>query len=408
MISLVKNLFYLVLAAFHPDKSIRNMAASAGVCLLLSIGGIFVTAWLSQVAYKSMFNGSESSAWYTALGIGVAMFFFTSALGVAVAEKRSNVDLSIPNGFIAALIIATLSLGGFDGFKGFTEGSLTRAEEKHEVQTFEEWLTTQEKPFQGEIDQIDEQIKTLYSDGQKVMYRGKMTTPYLNVKQARKLTEQRDKLATQQETSLEDMRGIHAERTTRTRQRQDAAKTTFEVVSVFVYIIQFLLAIPFGFFTVAWDMQDGVRDGKNALWNMKKPEEKKAGFKQGHQNSSAEINRLKTEIEKLQKQLGNQGEKSDENSQVGTGENTGGSVHTTQREIHMSNSHPEFSTRVQPDKYHGINERKYQKAVKAAKKSLETSGRYNRSEIAKLSGVSRKQVPKYLQLAFDRNDLQSE
>ena len=81
-------------------------------------------------------------------------------------------------------------------------------------------------------------------------------------------------------------------------------------------------------------------------------------------------------------------------------------LHTHQREIFLDNSHPKFSTHVQPDKIRGIDERKYKRFVKAAMKVKTEKGRYNKSAIQRATGIRYDTVTKYLKVAIEmRKDL---
>lgn len=125
----------------------------------------------------------------------------------------------------------------------------------------------------------------------------------------------------------------------------------------------------------------------------------------GDVESSAELNRLKRELEELKRSINSQGEKGEIRGVSSQGES---STHTHEktREIHLNNSHPKFSNRVQPDQYKGIDEKRYKKFVNVAKSVLDEKGRYVKAEIQRRTKFDKNTVNKYLKLAIEvRNDL---
>lgn len=76
-----------------------------------------------------------------------------------------------------------------------------------------------------------------------------------------------------------------------------------------------------------------------------------------------------------------------------------------QKEIELSNAHPEYTRKVQPDIYRGIDQQKYRKFVRIAKKVLGEQGTYNKSLIARKVPMSRNTVSRYLNVAFEKGDL---
>jgi len=82
-----------------------------------------------------------------------------------------------------------------------------------------------------------------------------------------------------------------------------------------------------------------------------------------------------------------------------------GSDHSYQREIELNNAHPKYTQKVQPDIYRGIDQRKYSKLVRIAKKVLGEKGTYNKSLIARKVPMSRTTVTRYLNVALEKGDL---
>lgn len=76
-----------------------------------------------------------------------------------------------------------------------------------------------------------------------------------------------------------------------------------------------------------------------------------------------------------------------------------------QKEIELNSGHPKYTRKVQPDIYRGIDQRKYRKFVRIAKKVLGEKGTYNKTLIAKKVPMSRTTVNRYLNVAFEKGDL---
>lgn len=81
------------------------------------------------------------------------------------------------------------------------------------------------------------------------------------------------------------------------------------------------------------------------------------------------------------------------------------SQHTLQKEIELSGAHPKYTQKVQPDLYRGIDQKKYSRFVKVARKVLGEKGTYNKSMIARKVPMSRNTVTRYLNVALEKGDL---
>ena len=117
----------------------------------------------------------------------------------------------------------------------------------------------------------------------------------------------------------------------------------------------------------------------------------------------------KKELEELKKGdaegVNSQGEKGESRGESSQGER-GEYIHEKTKEIHLNNSHPKFSQKVQPDQYKGIDEKRYKKFVKVAQAVLDEKGKYVKAEIQRRTNYDKNTVNKYLKLAIEvRNDL---
>ncbi|MEL6256021.1 MAG: hypothetical protein AAFR87_28710 [Bacteroidota bacterium] len=75
------------------------------------------------------------------------------------------------------------------------------------------------------------------------------------------------------------------------------------------------------------------------------------------------------------------------------------------KEIELGNSHPAFSKILQPDTYRDIDTKKYERFLKAARKSLKAKGRYVKAQIAREAGISTRSAFKYFKRALESGDL---
>ena len=176
-----------------------------------------------------------------------------------------------------------------------------------------------------------------------------------------------------------------------------------------------------------WDLLDGVIDKQNAntdsswwkIWKKSRHPAPSVGFQQGKGKSKQELenDRLRRELEELKEQvkrIREEGENDGQNDRTEKGNESRGksassggeNTYVFQREIDPANAHPQFTQRVQPDKYRGIDEKMYVRFVKVASDVLAEDGRYNKSKIVRRAGISKPTVSKYFHVAFQRQDLQ--
>lgn len=80
--------------------------------------------------------------------------------------------------------------------------------------------------------------------------------------------------------------------------------------------------------------------------------------------------------------------------------------HTYQKEIETSNQNPVFTERHQPDSYRGIDQKKYNKYLKAAREYLDKNNRYNKAAIARNAGISESAGKNYFKVAIEKGDLE--
>jgi len=260
--TILRTLWTLIAAALDKDPEIRRSSAFAGACFLASIGASVGTAWLSQPIYHSMFNSPEPFvSWSFSAFIGWLMLAGTTVIGFYAAEKISNEEPLLDYKQVGVVALVVLCVGTFDALKNY-EGASERSYEAFTVQAYTEAQKGGEKPYEREIKAIEDRVALLYSEGQKVMYRGRLTTPYKNILIAEKLEKQKAEYQALQITALEEERALHNTNNERKLSMRDDTEQTLKGLSIFLYIIQIVLAVPLGIFSVKWDMRDGVRDGR--------------------------------------------------------------------------------------------------------------------------------------------------
>ena len=405
MIQLLIQMGQLAMAAFSQKKSVRQIAGFVACCLLLSLAFAVLTTWISYPAYFQMAtNPDPQKVWIIAGGVAALMFYATSSIGVHIAEKSQGVEPTLTGQTVGFVVMIALGIGAFDAYKGFQVGADERSRDVHRVLSFEEATVGQQKPYQAEIDQLTNEIDRLYSEEQKVKYQGKWTTPYKNILQAEENTEKRNKLIDAQVAAVDEQRALHAQRSAHTRTRQKSAKGTLQVLSLILYFLQILLAIPLGIFAVMWDMSDGERDGKNR--------NHQGGFLGRIWGPKKQAITAQTPIGYPTKRSGTNPEESYwEDSGSGTGSGSGSGTgsgtgsHTHSKDIRIDNQHPPFSSRNQPSDYQGIDQKLYNKVVAKAKIVHGQRGRYHREEIAQRAGTTPKTVLKHLKVAWELGDL---
>lgn len=264
MITIIfKTLWTLILGAFDKDTKIRRSASFAGACFILTIAAAVYTAWLSYPAYAAMLNNPQAwISWAFAGFISWTMLSGTTLAGTWIAESIKSVPHIVSTNEVGIACIIILAIGGFDSYKGYTVGADQRAKDAFQTQTFSEVTEEKTKPYQSDIDFVDNQITLLYSNAQKVKYQGKWQTPYKNVRQAERLTKQREKYLVMQEKLLEEDFQANTERNAGIEELQANTEETHKYTAIFLYLIQILISIPVGAFCIDWDMRDGMRDGK--------------------------------------------------------------------------------------------------------------------------------------------------
>ena len=60
---------------------------------------------------------------------------------------------------------------------------------------------------------------------------------------------------------------------------------------------------------------------------------------------------------------------------------------------------------MQPDRYRGLDQKKYRRAMREAQAVLRDHGKYNKAEIARRVGMDRKPITKYLRVGIENGDL---
>lgn len=157
------------------------------------------------------------------------------------------------------------------------------------------------------------------------------------------------------------------------------------------------------------DKEEPIGTGKKRKIGFKDDEEEEPTKGPSAKHSSAELVRIKRELEALRKVVGegkNLPPKKVNESPGNFTPNQGENLTIEKKEIHLNNTHPKFTKRVQPDEYRGINEQKYSKFLKVANQVLAEKGRYVKAEIVKKSGLTKPTVTRYMKLAIEiRNDL---
>ena len=413
MILLIKQIFQLVLAAFQPNRQIQQKAGFAARCLILSLVFAVLTTWLSFPAYASMVpNPNPDLVWAVAGFVAMLMFYATSTIGRHIAERSKGVEPLIGLRELGFVVVIAIGVGGFDGYKGFQIGAGERARDVYQVQSFEESQAGAPLPYAEQIASIDEQI-----EGLKVMYQGKWTVRWDKRKEHEQLLARRDQWVEKQLAEIDASRSLYEERTAHTRSMQRSATGTLQGISLILYGLQILLAIPLGMFAVDWDLMDGVRDGRNSRQESQ-PRERKPGLLSRIFNRNQNPELEPVVAEKKADPIGFKRGSSDHGknppvsdapdteNQTGTDTGTGSGTHTHSHDIRMDNSHPEFTGKLQPENYRGIDTRLYKKVVKHARKVVADTGKYNRTEIASKAGTSPKTVLKHLRVAWEIGDLE--
>ena len=434
MFQLIGTLFQLIFSAFHSDKRIRTMGAFAALCLFVSIGFAVATTWLSQPAYATLFpNNDPRLSWGIAGLVGAIMFFGNSIIGKHAAELSEGVETSISNRTLGYVVMLVLLLGAYDTWKGYQVGSQLRSRERHQVLSYEEASTGQPKPYEAEIAKLQTEINRLRSDENKILWQGERVTPWNDRQTANRLSKRVEELYAMQAQAIAEQRELHQERTSQVRELQADSQETWQGISIVLYFLQIFAGIPLGLFSVMYDMQDGVRDfqnrkersgpgllGRMRKWVSSQGEKRQAELKPTAGESRKPIGYDRAGNSPTKPQGQNLGQTPGDSSPGSTAGNSptdssanspGDSpaaqprvVHTARKEIDL-NTHPKFSSRVQPDKYRGVDSKKYKKFLAIAEAVHEEEGRYNLSQISNRTNIDRKTLRKYLAAAIDAGDL---
>ena len=264
---ILRPIWAIITQTFLGTPELKKKAGNAFVCLVLSLAFSAVTSWLSYPVYKAYASISMNpmdailAGWTIAIIVAITMFMFDSTIGYFFCEKLKGLESILDPAFIGVIALLAVSIGAFDAWKGSTTGAEDRAKTAYVVQSFADASQGKAKPYADEIAEIDQQIKTLLSDEQKVMWQGKMTTPYKNVRMAEKLQKQRGEYVAMQMSEIEEMKAFHDTQNLSNQAGQDDAKGTLAGIAIALYILQIILAIPIASFDIACDQQDGKRDG---------------------------------------------------------------------------------------------------------------------------------------------------
>jgi len=288
---IIRPVWAILTQTFLGTPELKKKAGNAFICLVLSLAFSAVTAWLSFPVYRQYASISMHpdqaiiAGWTLAIIVAFAMFLFDSTIGYFFCEKLKGLESILDAHFVGVIALLAVCIGAFDAYKGSTTGAEKRAKEAYVVQSFTEASQGKAKPYSAEIAEIDRQIKTLLSDEQKVMWKGKLTTPYKNILMVEKLQKQRDSYVSLQLEELEEMRSLHTEHVAENKAGQQDAETTLAGIAIVLYILQIILAIPLASFDIACDMTDGSRDGVYAKSGFKDFTKKhgQIGFATAHQ-----------------------------------------------------------------------------------------------------------------------------
>lgn len=439
MFQLIGTLFQLIFSAFHPDKRIRTMGSFAALCLLVSVAFAVATTWLSQPAYATLFpNNDPLLSWGVAGLVGAIMFFGNSIIGKHAAELSERVPTSISNRTLGYVVMLVVMLGAYDTWKGYQVGSQLRSRERHQVLSYEEATASQAKPYEDQIAKLQAEIDRLRSDENRIMWQGKLVTPWTDRQTANRLSKRVDELYAMQAKAIDEQRALHQERTTQVRELQDDSQETWQGISIVLYFLQIFAGIPLGLFSVMYDMQDGVRDfqnrnqskGPGLLGRMRQWVSNQGDKREAELQPTAEESRRPIGYERPgnapakpnsqsmgqtpgDSSPGNPQAHSPQDSPVNSpGDSPAHSptsqprvTQTVRKEIEL-NTHPRFSAKVQPDTYRGVDTKKYRKFLVIAQSVHDECGRYNLSEISNRTKIDRKTLRKYLTAALDSGDLE--
>lgn len=441
IIEFIKALF----GVFSSDQHVKEKARIATACVLGIWALAFASIWLSEPVYRAFavdYGSDHADRLGYLIASVVAFLILCFGGGVAVNAARGfdqdnphPIDASFP---LVILCFIWLALVAGDMFIQWYGSGLRAVEKSGQIKQTAQVVAN---PYSGEILILKADLADLdfrnswcqthrsrhgstYQQAFAKSQTGDWTPSckhqeiwYSNQKDKALRDQKRQLIASYQQKgdaalSL-SQKALEDENDTILSIRS-TVKRTLRVLTFVLYLIQLLLSIYLAFYLDLWESKFPL--SVVSFWDKHRKKEEQIGFVQASAQkaepfSSANINRLKADIEKLRKDLttvqSHNSQLSNQRSELSgeSGKDAGGFVYSSQREIRMDNSHPAFSSIVQPDVYRGIDEKKYKQMVKAARKVLTDQGKYNQSAISRMAGISRASVPKYLKIAFEKGDL---
>lgn len=397
----------LILAAFSGNKSLKRQAGFAGACFLAAIGCAYGTAWMSQPVYADILNYPPLwVSWTISAFIGWVMMTGTTIVASYLMESLLGVPHLINGRVVGVSMVIILTVGIWDVSKNL-EGADAHVQESFQTVTYEQETQGQDKPYSDEIKKIDESI-----DGHKVIYKGKLTVRWDARDQVAELEKQRARYVEMQMAAIEAAKDKHDIENAQTENRKENAGKGLKWFSLALYILQLAFNMVVSQFVISWDMRDGERDGKI---DYSEQEEDNYYSDKGQREEAIEMESNGTPSWYNGTAIGykkSTNERNSERSESVRNPREKGTVkdgQSTHERIVMKGgqdtSHPKFSSRVQPDKYRGLNPTKYKKVVTVARSVLDTQGKYNKEQIAREANVSKNTVYKYLKAAITNNDL---
>lgn len=406
------NTFFQIVSTKNKNQEQKSYAPAYFVCIGIVLASVAIAARFSFSKY-SAFLGSEQWGFMATVTIAIFMFLLTGFISKEYALSTFGKGSKKPVPILIFFTLLTVVLGYGDYWVNSAGANEIAKTNAGDINTIDfNSLTSSEDSQLEEISKNKTALtsgslgwKYGWTDKKKIYHlneTGKKYLADLNSKESRLLNLKENKV----NQSTVETNTLNAD----IMEKRNVLSTMFYYIVIYVYVIMLFASYLSEVIQLKILENDEIEivksDVKTDKPNLQKIEGEplqasggKMGFQQGYKMEKQPKQPLQVDMDKLAEIVVKKMADKDVNIPRGK--------HTKEKEIVLGNTHPKFTVKVQPDTYRGIDERKYKKFVKIAKKVLREKGKYNKSEIQRLSGISRPTINDYMKVALEeRLDLE--